>query len=244
MKDQWTGLSATPFIQTTQPNLDTFQMTSNEPYTPTSSTILTPESATNNNCTNDTQSIKPSQWNFNYSPDFDTQGLPDISSMMFPSEDPFAYPTQPMITLEDGQFAQSPTLQNNSGPLFDMSSTSTSSLPYDNIEAQLFGPLPPYLMQGQTEREQDFNLQDLERQIAMTSVAPNEQVMGYRGDGTGLWPPEQQQQQQQQNKQRQQQQQHKLTQDLMTEKQQAEVLGGNLFGDWNVGWRNQAYRQG
>ena len=146
-----------------------------------------------------------------------------------------------MITLEDGQFAQSPTFQNSNGGLFDMPSTSTGSAPYDNIEAQLFGPLPPYLMQGQTEQQPESSLQGLERQMVMAAAAPNEQMMGFGGEVTGAWLPERAQQQQQQQ---QKQQQQSPTQDRMTDRQQAEVLGGNLFGDWNVGWRNQAYRQG
>ncbi|KAH8426887.1 putative C6 transcription factor (Mut3) [Aspergillus melleus] len=32
--------------------------------------------------------------------------LPDLMGIMFPSDDPFAYPTQPMSTLEDGHFRQ------------------------------------------------------------------------------------------------------------------------------------------
>lgn len=35
---------------------------------------------------------------------FRADGLPDLMPIMFPSEDPFAYPTQPMSTLEDGHF--------------------------------------------------------------------------------------------------------------------------------------------
>jgi hypothetical protein len=34
------------------------------------------------------------------------QNLPDLMPIMFPSGDPFAYPTQPMSTLEDGHFKQ------------------------------------------------------------------------------------------------------------------------------------------
>lgn len=38
---------------------------------------------------------------------FDNIGnVPDLMPIMFPSDDPFAYPTQPMSTLEDGHFRQ------------------------------------------------------------------------------------------------------------------------------------------
>lgn len=37
--------------------------------------------------------------------------VPDLMPIMFPSDDPFAYPTQPMSTLEDGHFRQDGTAQ-------------------------------------------------------------------------------------------------------------------------------------
>jgi hypothetical protein len=45
-----------------------------------------------------------------FSPPFDnTNHLPDLMPMMFPSDDPFAYPNQPMSTLEDDHFKHDPT---------------------------------------------------------------------------------------------------------------------------------------
>ncbi|KAI1957177.1 Gypsy retrotransposon integrase-like protein 1 [Ophidiomyces ophidiicola] len=42
-----------------------------------------------------------------FSPPFDNPSrLPDLMPMMFPSDDPFAYPNQPLSTLEDGAFKQ------------------------------------------------------------------------------------------------------------------------------------------
>ena len=122
-----------------------------------------------------------------------------------------------------------------------MSSTSSGSVPYDNIEAQLFGPLPPYLNQGQMDLQPDLMMQDLERQMAMAPAAGNDQMMSFDGSGIGSWSSEQSQQPQQPIPSLQ----HRtLTQDRMTEKQQREVMGGILFGDWNGGWRNQNYGQG
>lgn len=95
--------------------------------------------------------------------------LPDVSAMMFPSTDPFAYPNQPMTTFENNNpqnFADksesSPTIANlpfqTSG--VDMkphlSAYSPSGLsnvqmaprrPDDN-NVQLYGPMPMYLVQG------------------------------------------------------------------------------------------------
>ncbi|KAL8943402.1 MAG: hypothetical protein Q9216_001111 [Gyalolechia sp. 2 TL-2023] len=70
-------------------------------------------------------------------------GLPDLSTMMFPSNDPFAYPNQPMTILENLQ-GSNPD-QTFSSQLFDNSANHGS---YNNLNAPLYGPLPPYPMQG------------------------------------------------------------------------------------------------
>lgn len=52
-------------------------------------------------------------------PGFDSN-LPDLMPIMFPSDDPFAYPTQPMSTLEDDHFRN----EGTSGPFpFDQRTT-------------------------------------------------------------------------------------------------------------------------
>ncbi|KAA8646307.1 putative C6 transcription factor (Mut3) [Aspergillus tanneri] len=48
--------------------------------------------------------------------------LPDLMGIMFPSDDPFAYPTQPMSTLEDGHFRH-----EGAGPKFGLNPTSQRS---------------------------------------------------------------------------------------------------------------------
>jgi hypothetical protein len=83
---------------------------------------------------------------------FGTAAIPDLSAVMFPSADPFAYPNQPMTTLEDHNFIKPDPGYGpaTSPPLYSPSSTSgPGTASYDHMEAQLFGPLPPYLMQGQ-----------------------------------------------------------------------------------------------
>ncbi|KAL3479250.1 fungal-specific transcription factor domain-containing protein [Aspergillus californicus] len=42
---------------------------------------------------------------FNSQPQPNPSGFPDLMPIMFPSDDPFAYPTQPMSTLEDDHFS-------------------------------------------------------------------------------------------------------------------------------------------
>lgn len=124
---------------------------------------------------------------FNFQQPFgNNSGLPDLNAMMFPSTDPFAYPNQPMMEFDNRQ--QKIELMEN---LLDSSITSnmflsnnnttasnTVSNPYDNLEGQLFGPLPPYLLQLQpTDISQldyqgglvgGFNQQDLNGHSGLT----------------------------------------------------------------------------
>lgn len=74
--------------------------------------------------------------------------------MVFPPEDPLAYPNQPRA---DFGFQQhmSPSLNPNVSHAPDPSQYFTTG-PYDGIEGQLMGPLPPYLMQTQSQAVFDF----------------------------------------------------------------------------------------
>ena len=74
--------------------------------------------------------------------------VPDLSAMMFPSPDPFAYPDQPMTTLENRQFIKQE--DNNAVDLnmFNLGAPSTTSTPYEQINHPMFGQLPPYMTQG------------------------------------------------------------------------------------------------
>lgn len=73
--------------------------------------------------------------------------LTDLKSMMFPSADPFAYPpNQPMMKLDNTD-----TLGLFNGDQTPISYVSNNGLPatYDDLEGQLFGPIPPYMAQSQ-----------------------------------------------------------------------------------------------
>ncbi len=107
--------------------------------------------------------------------------IPDLSAMMFPTDDPFAYPTQPMTTMEAEGYPRAPqfygvdmdglhshqtglkpnlaTSSNNGDGVANMYMPGHTPNPHATsahqspVNAQLFGPLPLYLMQGQ---QQDF----------------------------------------------------------------------------------------
>lgn len=76
-----------------------------------------------------------------------TNGLPDLSAMMFPSADPFAYPNQPMMELENVKQESQARLDISQAPPIFLPDGTDGGI-YDDLEGQLFGPLPPYLMQG------------------------------------------------------------------------------------------------
>lgn len=89
--------------------------------------------------------FNPLQQSFNA--EVDKGNLPDLTRMMFPSNDPFAYPNQPILEFDSLQDQKS---QNAfmSPPNMFMANGNGNSGPYDDLEGQLFGPLPPYLTQG------------------------------------------------------------------------------------------------
>lgn len=66
-------------------------------------------------------------------------GFPDLSIMMFPTNDPFAYPNQPMTTLENLQDTGEDQTFN-----IQMFNGGTYRGAYSNLNAPFYGPLPSY----------------------------------------------------------------------------------------------------
>jgi hypothetical protein len=106
--------------------------------------------------------------------------MPDLSAMMFPSEDPFAYPpNHPIMNYEDGK--QDPMGDySRSNPTIYVSNGNPNPGAYDDLEGQIFGPLPPYLTQG--PQNFDFQGQMDMGQGMMENMGP---AMNYN---TGLAP--------------------------------------------------------
>ncbi|KFA65461.1 hypothetical protein S40285_00491 [Stachybotrys chlorohalonatus IBT 40285] len=74
-----------------------------------------------------------------------------LSTLMFPSEDPFAYPNQPMMELGYQPGAPPITMANQgAGSQFLFPG------PMDDIETQFFGQPPPYMMGNQQPQGQSF----------------------------------------------------------------------------------------
>ncbi|KAJ5541464.1 hypothetical protein N7494_006540 [Penicillium frequentans] len=115
-----------------QKSLDTTQAMNNRPsdngiqsawmaQTPEllTETMATPEpmSATSMNASMANQEPSSLAWSQQFT---NPSNLPDLMPIMFPSDDPFAYPTQPMSTLEDDHFRH------------DSSGISSAHYPYDS----------------------------------------------------------------------------------------------------------------
>ncbi|KAI4256473.1 MAG: hypothetical protein LQ352_002079 [Teloschistes flavicans] len=112
-------------------------------------------------------------------------GFPDLSTMMFPSNDPFAYPNQPMMTLEN--YGGGTLAQSFSAPAF---SVPTNSESYDNFNAPYFGPLPSYSTSG---IGQNANMADSRGESQSTNIDsgqrriqdPQQGRFGTQPPGTG-----------------------------------------------------------
>lgn len=76
--------------------------------------------------------------------------------MMFPTGDPFAYPNQPIMDFST-MGAQSGH-QTSGQPHQDSMQFYTPNV-YDDIEGQLLGPIPPYLMQSAQGQSIDLTAQ-------------------------------------------------------------------------------------
>ena len=124
-------------------NVDSqYRRGSQDPYSssnPDSTVMQTPNSPSS--------SMPPSttQASFGMQNPFTSQVVPDLSAMMFPSADPFAYPNQPMTTLENRQFIKQENPLDSG--IYNLASTTSAS--YDGLKSQMFGRMSPYLMQGQ-----------------------------------------------------------------------------------------------
>ena len=102
--------------------------------------------------------------------------VPDLSSMMFPSGDPFAYPNQPMTTLEDGRsIKQENTMDSNA-----FSQPQSSGPPYSSLN---FGSLP-YMMQGQ---QLEFGMQNLNPSMGVSNTEPLTNTMPAQRHEGGGW---------------------------------------------------------
>lgn len=101
--------------------------------------------------------------------------VPDLSAMMFPTSDPFAYPNQPMTTLENQNY-----IKQEDG-LFSPSIPTTASFPNQSFDAQ-FGAVQNFVLipsSQQQPQQPDWALQGM--------MNGNDDMVGI----SPSWPPQQ-----------------------------------------------------
>ena len=169
--------------------------------------LQTPESAMGQSRSNIPNTLS------SVSPTVASNGFPDVSAMMFPSADPFAYPNQPMTTLENRNMIKCE--DGFDANMYDLANTTMMGRAYDNLNAQIYGPLPPYLMQGQ---QLGAALQSASPPLDINYMITDPNLMAVN-DGSDGWAPH-------------------LVRNGET---QAMELNQVLGEYWNNGWMNQGY---
>ena len=148
----------------------------NDPYSPANLNFASRESASATPSSSTQSTFGPNQ---QYS-----GTLPDLTEIMFPSPDPFAYPNQPMMTLENQKIFQ----PENTNPFSTCETPASTPGWHGNMDSQIFAPLPPYMMhfpqQGLEFHNMGTPMQNL------TSADSNVMAVNEAG---GAWPPGQMQ---------------------------------------------------
>ena len=137
------------------------QVGPDDPYSPVSGMASQFESAS----ATPSSSTRPT---FEPSPQYSST-LPDMGDIMFPSGDPFAYPNQPMMTLENQNL-----FRPEDAHMFGTANT---------MDAQPFAPLPPYMTSA-------FGFQPMNTPMGFSSAAGSGSTMA-TDDTAGRWPSEQ-----------------------------------------------------
>ncbi|EDN97707.1 hypothetical protein SS1G_12561 [Sclerotinia sclerotiorum 1980 UF-70] len=77
--------------------------------------------------------------------------IPYLTGLMFPSSDPFAYPNQPMMEFDAQHLKQENDLDDPRAQQIYMSGSGagTGTVMYDDLEGQIFGPIPAYMIHNQ-----------------------------------------------------------------------------------------------
>ena len=99
---------------------------------------LTPESMQSS-----TGQIQASPQQNNFDPHFDNPNLPDLKNVMFPSGDPFAYPNQPISTLEASQFT--PEGQGSFSNIYMGDNMGQPNVSYENLSGPMYGNFAPFM---------------------------------------------------------------------------------------------------
>ncbi|KAH6636526.1 fungal-specific transcription factor domain-containing protein [Chaetomium tenue] len=158
-----------------------------------------------------------------------------MDAIMFPSEDPFAYPNQPPID-PASQHPGSQTPQSSAGQSHDAMQFYIPNM-YEGIEGQLLEPIPSYLMSQGPQRQPQHGI-DATAQMYHTSnmhaMQPDHGSHAHQQPQHHHQQMAQQQQHQQQQQQQQQQQGGAMIDEMLTDP--------SFRGEWDDMLGNPGYR--
>ncbi|KAK4693164.1 hypothetical protein P7C71_g4185, partial [Lecanoromycetidae sp. Uapishka_2] len=117
---------------------------------------------------------------------FSSHIIPDLSAMMFPSADPFAYPNQPMTTLENRHLIKQENPMDSS--MYNLVPSNTGDNPYNGMDGQIFGGIPSYMMPSQTP---GFGMQNMDTTMSMSGADPTATTIPIQGNEAVGWPQQQ-----------------------------------------------------
>jgi hypothetical protein len=155
-----------------------------------------------------------------------------MDAMMFPSEDPFAYPNQPLMDPASHHHPSSQAPQGAAGGHPHDAMQFFMPNMYDGIEGQLLEPIPSYLIQ-QGQRQPQHGL-DAAAQMYGTPDMMAMQQGGHGGHGTHHQPQPHHQQMSQHQHQHPHQQQGGMMDEMLTDP--------SFRGDWGDVLGNTGYR--
>lgn len=132
-------------------------------------------------------------------PQSSASSLYKLDAMMFPSADPFAYPSQPLLdpTATQGRQTSHPPVGSSTPEAIQFYMPNL----YDDIEGQLLGPIPPYLV-SQTGPGGQHRIDPATQMYSHANILRLQQGEGGQaGDGGQQHMAQQQHQHQQQQRQ-------------------------------------------
>ena len=160
-----------------------YRRSSQDPYSPSDPTSVdvhtpsTPKSPLPSNGNQPTYSIQNG---------FVGQGVSDLSAMMFPSSDPFAYPNQPMTTLENHHFIKQEDPLGTG--VFNLPGGTSASTPYGDFDTNMYGQVQSFPMPGQ----QSGYMPGMNSSVAMTTGDPIAPSAAMQDHAARVWSQNQQ----------------------------------------------------
>ncbi|KAI9702736.1 MAG: hypothetical protein M1820_006120 [Bogoriella megaspora] len=141
--------------------------------------------------------MSANQPNFPVAGNYQPSALSDLSAIMFPSNDPFAYPSQAVTSFDSNhQFNNfmpngTQASNGNTSPRDSMYPplSATNAENNGNLDVELFGPLPPFMSQNQQQQQfgttqPQHSMQNLKQNPTQQDIQLNNQMNGMMNSGS------------------------------------------------------------